>query len=68
MLVDWHTEHAVDQQDQAVAFFTAMAKNYGAYPNVIWEPYNEPARQTWAQIKAYTRRWSRRSGLWTRTT
>ncbi len=53
VLVDWHTEDAVDQQDQAVAFFTAMAEKYGAYPNVIWEPYNEPARQTWAQIKAY---------------
>jgi endoglucanase len=60
VLVDWHTEQAVNQQDQAVAFFTAMATKYGAYPNVIWEPYNEPARPspnaplyTWAQIKAY---------------
>ena len=60
VLVDWHTEVAVNQQDQAVAFFTAMATKYGAYPNVIWEPYNEPARPspnaplyTWAQIKPY---------------
>jgi endoglucanase len=35
-----------------------MAKTYGAYPNVIWEPYNEPAgpngaRYTWPQIKPY---------------
>jgi endoglucanase len=53
VLVDWHTEDAVNQQDQAVAFFTAMATKYGAYPNVIWEPYNEPARYTWPQIKPY---------------
>ena len=53
VLVDWHTEVAVNQQDQAVAFFTAMATKYGAYPNVIWEPYNEPNGFTWAQIKSY---------------
>jgi hypothetical protein len=53
VIVDWHTEKAVEQQDAAVAFFTAMAKKYGAYPNVIWEPYNEPNRYVWAQIKTY---------------
>ena len=58
VIVDWHTEEAISQQAQAVAFFTAMAKTYGAYPNVIWEPYNEPAgpngaRYTWPQIKPY---------------
>jgi endoglucanase len=58
VLVDWHTEEAISQQAQAVAFFSAMAQTYGAYPNVIWEPYNEPAgpkgaRYTWAQIKTY---------------
>ena len=59
VLVDWHTEKAaspdplVNQQVAAVAFFTEMATKYGAYPNVIWEPYNEPAGPTWPQIKAY---------------
>ena len=53
VLVDWHTEKAVNQQADAVAFFTAMATRYGAYPNVIWEPYNEPNGFTWAQIKPY---------------
>ena len=63
VLVDWHTEQAVNEQDAAVAFFTDMAKTYGAYPNVIWETYNEPngyrdannnfIRFTWPQIKAY---------------
>jgi endoglucanase len=53
VLVDWHTEKAVDQQSDAIAFFTSMAEKYGSYPNVIWEPYNEPNKYTWAQVKPY---------------
>jgi endoglucanase len=53
VLVDWHTEKAVAQQSASIAFFTEMAKTYGAYPNVIWEPYNEPNGVSWDQIKAY---------------
>jgi endoglucanase len=53
VLVDWHTEKAVDQQADAVAFFSGLAQKYGQYPNVIWEPYNEPNGYTWAQIKPY---------------
>jgi len=56
VLVDWHTEVAVDQQQASVAFFTEMATTYGAYPNVIWEPYNEPhgaSAASWDQIKPY---------------
>jgi endoglucanase len=53
VLVDWHTEKAVDQQAASITFFTAMAQKYGSYPNVIWETYNEPTFYPWAQIKAY---------------
>ncbi len=53
VLVDWHTQIAVEQQDASVAFFTEMATKYGAYPNVIWEPYNEPMGYSWSQIKPY---------------
>jgi Cellulase (glycosyl hydrolase family 5) len=53
VIVDWHTEQAVAQQDAAIAFFTEMAKKYGAYPNVIWETYNEPKGYAWVQIKPY---------------
>ena len=53
VIVDWHTEDAVNQQDASVRFFTALASKYGAYPNVIWETYNEPTRQPWSQIKTY---------------
>jgi len=53
VLVDWHTEKAVGQQAAAITFFTTLAQKYGSYPNVIWEPYNEPNGYTWAQIKPY---------------
>jgi endoglucanase len=57
VIVDWHTSTAVTatttQTDQAVAFFTDIAQRYGSSPNVIYEPYNEPNRVTWAQIKPY---------------
>jgi endoglucanase len=57
VIVDWHTSAAVTatttQQADAVAFFTDIAQRYGNTPNVIYEPFNEPRRVTWAQIKPY---------------
>jgi len=57
VIVDWHTSAAVTatttQQADAVAFFTDIAQRYGSTPNVIYEPFNEPRRVTWAQIKPY---------------
>ena len=57
VIVDWHTSAAVTatttQQADAVAFFTDIAQRYGSTPNVIYEPFNEPRRVTWAQIQPY---------------
>jgi endoglucanase len=53
VIIDWHDSAADTHQDQAVAFFTEMAQKWGAYPNVLYEPFNEPQRQTWDVIKAY---------------
>ena len=57
VIVDWHTSAAVTatttQQPDAIAFFTDIAQKFGASPNVIYEPFNEPRRVTWAQIKPY---------------
>jgi endoglucanase len=58
VIVDWHTSDAVTktgttQATQASAFFTMMATQYGASPNIIYEDYNEPTGVTWAQIKPY---------------
>ncbi|HEY3595498.1 MAG TPA: glycoside hydrolase family 5 protein, partial [Polyangiaceae bacterium] len=57
VIVDWHTSNAVTatttQTTQATAFFSALAQKFGSVPNIIYEPYNEPNRVTWAQIKPY---------------
>lgn len=47
VIIDWHSHHAEDYSDQAVAFFKEMATRYGAYDNVIYEIYNEPLAISW---------------------
>lgn len=56
VIIDWHSHHAEDIEAQAIEFFTAMAKQYGHLPNVIYEIYNEPLRETdWEKtIKPYS--------------
>ncbi|HEY5090984.1 MAG TPA: glycoside hydrolase family 5 protein [Polyangia bacterium] len=57
VIVDWRTSDAVTatttQATAASAFFTSLATQYGSTPNIIYEPYNEPNKVTWAQIKPY---------------
>jgi endoglucanase len=51
VIIDWH-DHNIHTAE-AVVFFSAMAKKYGSYPNVIYEPFNEPDYETWPEVKAY---------------
>jgi endoglucanase len=51
VIIDWH-DHNI-HTEEAVAFFSAMSKKYGSYPNVIYEPFNEPDHETWPEVKAY---------------
>lgn len=54
VLVDWHDHHAERHTAEAVQFFVEVAKKYGAYPNVIYEIYNEPKESSWVkQVKPY---------------
>lgn len=55
-IVDWHSHHAEDYPDNAVAFFQKVASTYGDTPNLIYEIYNEPLNSTdWANtIKPYS--------------
>ena len=39
---------------EAKEFFTEMATTYGKNPHVIYEIFNEPERQSWADVKAYS--------------
>jgi endoglucanase len=54
VIIDWHDHHATAHQEEALEFFRQMAKKYGQQPNVIYEIYNEPERESWAAIKAYS--------------
>jgi len=50
VIIDWHEENADSHQQEAVAFFTEMAQTWGSYPNVIYEPFNEPTMQDWSTV------------------
>jgi endoglucanase len=52
VIIDWHSHHI--QLEAAKTFFSAMAKKYGKYPNIIYEIYNEPVRDSWEDVKAYS--------------
>ncbi|MBI5478671.1 MAG: glycoside hydrolase family 5 protein [Deltaproteobacteria bacterium] len=53
VIIDWHDHNAPAHVSESRAFFTDMAQRYGQYPNVIYEIFNEPEGETWAEIKAY---------------
>lgn len=52
VLIDWHS-HSI-RLPEAKAFFTEMATKYGKQPNVIYELYNEPVKDSWQQVKEYS--------------
>ncbi len=52
VIIDWHS-HEI-HQDEAVSFFSEMAEKYGRFPNVIYEVFNEPVRQSWDSVKNYS--------------
>ena len=55
VIIDWHSHHAEDFEEDAVQFFTQMAQRYGDTPHVIYEIYNEPITRDWTNtIKPYS--------------
>ncbi len=52
VIIDWH-DHNIHTAE-AKAFFEMMAKQYGHYPNIIYEIFNEPDHETWPEVKAYS--------------
>jgi len=54
VIIDWHDHHATAHVRQSKAFFVEMARMYGKHPNVIYEIYNEPERESWDEVKAYS--------------
>ncbi len=55
VIIDWHDHEAHKHTAEAKAFFSEMAQRFGKYPNVIYEPFNEPLQNAdWAtEIKPY---------------
>jgi endoglucanase len=51
VIIDWHS-HNINLRE-AKPFFDMMSKQYGNYPNVIYELYNEPDYESWDDVKAY---------------
>lgn len=54
VLVDWHDHNAEKHLEESKAFFSLMAQKYSGVPNVIYEIFNEPARQNWEMVKVYS--------------
>lgn len=52
VVIDWHSHNI--NLDEAKTFFTLMAEKYGSYPHVIYEIFNEPDRESWAEVKEYS--------------
>ncbi|MBS2211426.1 cellulase family glycosylhydrolase [Carboxylicivirga mesophila] len=50
VIIDWHSHHAEDYPDDAVAFFKEMAQAYADYDNIIYEIYNEPLDVSWDDV------------------
>lgn len=51
VIIDWHA-HDI-HTDAAKFFFAHMSKLYGHYPNIIYEIFNEPDKETWPEVKKY---------------
>lgn len=51
VIIDWHS-HRLNTQE-AKEFFGRMAQKYGKHPHIIYEIYNEPVEDTWADLKKY---------------
>jgi len=54
VIIDWHDHNADKNLVQAKTYFAHMARLYADTPNIIYEIWNEPERQSWPTVKAYS--------------
>ncbi|MEO7769342.1 MAG: glycoside hydrolase family 5 protein [Ferruginibacter sp.] len=52
VVIDWHSHNI--NLNEAKTFFRAIATAYGSHPNIIYELFNEPDYETWAEVKKYS--------------
>ncbi|KAH7712716.1 beta-1,4-endoglucanase [Aphelenchoides avenae] len=54
VIIDWHDHNAHQHKADAIAFFQQMATDYGKYPHVLYETFNEPLQISWQNdLKPY---------------
>eukprot|EP00631_Chrysoreinhardia_giraudii_P002772 CAMPEP_0197423590 /NCGR_PEP_ID=MMETSP1170-20131217/22027_1 /TAXON_ID=54406 /ORGANISM="Sarcinochrysis sp, Strain CCMP770" /LENGTH=487 /DNA_ID=CAMNT_0042951017 /DNA_START=178 /DNA_END=1641 /DNA_ORIENTATION=+ len=53
VIIDFHSHEAEAYESEALEFFGDMVDDYGDYPNVIYEIYNEPIDADWDVVKDY---------------
>jgi endoglucanase len=52
VIIDWHS-HNINLAE-AKEYFAAVSKEYGKYPHVIYEIFNEPDQESWKDVKEYS--------------
>jgi len=50
VIIDWHDHTAEAHREQAIQYFTEAAREFGGFPNVFYETYNEPVRVSWSDV------------------
>ncbi len=50
VIIDWHDHHGEDHLESAKVFFNKISAEYGNYPNIIYEIYNEPLDVSWKEV------------------
>jgi endoglucanase len=50
VIIDWHDHHADTHRQLATDYFSAAAEEFGEFPNVLYETYNEPERVAWTEV------------------
>jgi endoglucanase len=54
VMIDWHDHNAHLNQAASLEFFTEIAAEFGGFPHVLYETFNEPEQVDWStQIKPY---------------
>jgi endoglucanase len=54
VVIDWHDHHANINIKESKEFFVEMAKKYKGVPNVMYEIWNEPERESLETVKKYS--------------
>ncbi|HPJ78138.1 MAG: glycoside hydrolase family 5 protein [Prolixibacteraceae bacterium] len=52
VIIDWHSHEL--KTEEARRFFSDMAAKYGQHPHIIYEIFNEPVKDSWSDVKAYS--------------